>query len=265
MDITQIILLALIQGITEFLPISSSAHLILIPTLANWKDQGLSFDIAVHFGTLMAVIWYFRKDLSSLLIDWTTSIKIGKDIGQSNFAWAILLATIPIVIAGVLFKDLVEIYLRDITIIAYATIIFAILLGLADYINRNFSQIRTRLNWFDVIMIGSFQVLALIPGTSRAGITISAALLLGISRELSIKFAFLLAIPTIGLSALALILAAYQAKLNIDWQLLLLAFSVAALSAYLVIVFFIKFITKIGFMPFVIYRLLLGTLLLFWG
>ena len=263
MDIGQVILLALVQGLTEFLPVSSSAHLILVPQLLHWQDQGLSFDIAVHLGTLLAVFAYFRTDIAILLSDFFASIAQRKMLGQSKMAWGILLATIPVGLAGLLFKDLIETQLRGGLVIAYSTIIFGILLGVADYVNRKTKSIRVDLTWFDMAFIGVFQVIALIPGTSRSGITITAALLLGLSRQIGAKFAFLLAIPVIILSSGLVIKDILWENITIDWSMLLLALVVSAITAYVVIALFINLIRTMSLMPFVVYRLLLGGLLFF--
>lgn len=264
MDTTQIIFLALLQGLTEFLPISSSAHLILVPSLLGWQDQGLVFDIAVHLGTLLAVVWYFRDDVVVLLSDFFSSIGQRRLVGQSKMAWGILLATIPVGLVGLLFKDYIQTELRSPIIIAYSTIIFGLLLGLADYLNRCKPTLRNTITWFDMAFIGAFQALALIPGTSRSGITITAALLLGLARPLGAKFAFLLSIPVIVLSGGLLGLDIITTKVSIDWATLVLAFSVSAITAYLVITLFMKMIQAMSLMPFVVYRLALGFVLLYY-
>lgn len=262
MDITQTIFIAFIQGLTEFLPISSSAHLILVPKLLEWQDQGLVFDIAVHLGTLVAVVWYFRQDISALIVDFFASIRHQKTIGQSKMAWGVLLATIPVGLAGLLFKDIIASDLRSITVIAYATLGFGVLLGIADYISRNNSNVRSSITWFDIFFIGTMQALALIPGTSRSGITITAALLIGLSRTLAAKFAFLLAIPVIILSTLLVGVDLIKYNTVIDYQALIIAFGVAAIVAYLVIAFFMRIINTISLLPFVLYRIFLGIILL---
>ncbi len=262
MDILQAIFLAFIQGITEFLPISSSAHLILIPKLSNWTDQGLIFDIAVHFGSLFAIIWYFRKDILSLTNDFFVSIPRLQLIGQAKIAWGIILATIPVGIAGLLFKDIIASDFRSIIIIAYANLFFAILLGIADYINNKKIDTRNSLTWFDIFFIGFAQTLAIIPGTSRSGIAITAGLLLGLSRHMAVKFAFLLAIPVIFLSTVLAVFDLTTATEAINYQILIIGFVISMLVSYMVIALFMKFIVLISLNYFVLYRIVLSAILL---
>ena len=265
MDSLQVILLALVQGITEFLPISSSAHLILVPHLLGWQDQGLAFDVAVHVGTLAAVVFYFRTELARMAVDWGRSCAGRGASAEARLAWLVILATIPVVLAGLFLHRLVEHELRAPLVIAFATIGFGVLLWLADRLGR---QIRTTasLGVKDAILIGLAQVLALIPGTSRSGITMTAALALGLSRTDAARFSFLLSIPTI------LMAGGYESWQllshtgPVDWGAILLGTALAAISAWLSIHFFLRLIERIGMWPFVAYRLVLGMVLLwvFW-
>ncbi|UTA49417.1 undecaprenyl-diphosphate phosphatase [Simiduia sp. 21SJ11W-1] len=263
MDWLQVLLLALIQGLTEFLPISSSAHLILPHAILGWPDQGLAFDVAVHFGSLLAVITYFRRDLLTLAGAWFHSFA-GRRSHNSDLVWMLALATLPAGIAGLLGKDFIELHLRSAWVIAWATIVFGLLLGWAD---RRGGGERTLVNMtlMAAVFIGFAQVLALIPGTSRSGITMTAALLLGFTRVDAARFSFLLSIPIIAASAgyLSYKLLALPA---VDWGTLGLGFVLSALSAYGCIHFFMQVISRMGMMPFVIYRLILGgaLLVLFW-
>ncbi|MFQ5470174.1 MAG: undecaprenyl-diphosphate phosphatase [Gammaproteobacteria bacterium] len=256
------IILALIQGLTEFLPISSSAHLILFPKLVGWDDQGLAFDVAVHVGTLSAVILYFRKELKSMVSDWIRSVTTQKQTDDSRLAWGVLIGTIPVGLAGVIFKGHIETYLRSPVVIAIATIVFGLLLWWADKRSRRYRDEHT-LAITDILFIGCAQAIALIPGTSRSGITITAALFLGLSRQAAARFSFLLSIPVIllagGLETIDLI----QQPLRIDWIQLLTGVVAAGISAYLCIHFFLKLLESIGMLPFIIYRLVLGVVLLF--
>ncbi len=264
MEILQIIVLALVQGASEFLPISSSAHLILIPKLTDWHDQGLIFDIALHLGTLVAVILYFRKYLCVLWQGFSKYIISGQNNDEAKIIWQIILATIPVGLAGLIFKDNIANELRSIAVIAYATLGFGILLGIAAWINKRKIK-HLKISYFDAGVIGLFQVLALIPGTSRAGITITAALLLGLSQKLSAKFSFLLAIPVIILSAVLAIISLFSDAGHLDRtdiSAIILGFSLAALAAYFTITLFMKMLAVIGMFPFVIYRILLGLVLL---
>jgi undecaprenyl-diphosphatase len=262
MELFQIIALAILQGLTEFLPISSSAHLILLPQLEGWADQGLAFDVAVHVGTLAAVVWYFRRELVLMTRDWGRSLAMREMVGESRLAWAVLFGTIPVGLAGLLFKDMVETVLRAPLVIAGATLVFALLLWWADARGRG-TRSEHAIGWKDVLVIGVAQAVALIPGTSRSGITMTAGLMLGLSRSAAARFSFLLSIPVIvlagGLNALELV----QGEAAVDWRALILGSLLSALAAYLCIHFFLKLLERIGMLPFVIYRLLLGIGLLY--
>jgi undecaprenyl-diphosphatase len=260
MDIIQVIILALVQGLTEFLPISSSAHLILVPVITNWPDQGLAFDVAVHAGTLSAVVIYFRKELKKMFIEWIGSLG-GKHTPDSRLAWAVLFGTIPVGLAGLLFKDVISEHLRTPIVIAVATLFFGLLLWLADR-NKNLTRDEHSLQWKDVLIIGVAQAIALIPGTSRSGITITAALMLGLTRQSAARFSFLLSIPVIVLAGGLETLDYLKVASVTDVNFLLMGAMISALSAYACIHFFLKLLEKISMMPFVIYRMILGVVLL---
>lgn len=261
MDLIQIIALALLQGLTEFLPISSSAHLILLPIIAGWQDQGLAFDVAVHVGTLSAVVLYFRKTLRTLLIDWLQSLQQRKLVGESRLAWAVLLGTIPVGLAGLLLGNIIETQLRSPLVIAITTILFGLLLGWADWRGKQ-QRDEHSLTLSDIVFIGLAQAIALIPGTSRSGITITAGLMLGLSRQSAARFSFLLSIPVILLAGSLKTIELVDSGLKTDWFAILSGVGTSAISAYLCIHLFLKLIEKIGMWPFVIYRLLLGLVLL---
>ena len=182
--------------------------------------------------------------------------------GEALLAWGVLLATIPVGLAGLLFKESIELNLRTIEVIAFATLFFGILLGFSDWLNRFLGRSREIIQSSDILIIGCFQALALIPGTSRSGITITAALLIGLSRSLSVKFSFLLSIPVIAIAMIVKTFDLVNQVDKVDWSLLLLGFIISAITAYATIVFFIRLVERIGLLPFVIYRLLLGVLLL---
>ncbi len=271
MNWLEVIILALIQGLTEFLPVSSSAHLILVPLLTDWKDQGLAFDIAVHFGTLLAVVVYFRQDLIKLSSGWWASLRFGRHTPESRLAWAIGLATIPVGLAGLLAKPLVETSLRSGLVMAYGLIGFGLLLGYADWRYSRRQKLpqapaltnEYQMSTWQITVIALAQALALIPGTSRSGITMTAGLLVGLSREASARFSFLLSIPVIVLASLLQLGEAITQPVDIHWQVVVTAIVVAAFSAYACIALFLNLIQKIGLQPFVIYRLLLGGYLLY--
>ncbi len=258
-ETVQLALLAVLQGLTEFLPVSSSGHLILPAALLGWQDQGLAFDVAVHVGSLLAVVIYFRSDLKIMAADWFLSFR-GQHTEYSRLSWLVILGTIPAGLAGLIFNDFIEVNLRSSEVIAFATIGFGVLLGLADYLGKR-SQTIELLSWRGALYIGIAQALALIPGTSRSGITITMALALGFTRTAAARFSFLLSIPLIMLSggykSLELI-----GQSNVDWGLLLMGVVVSAVTAGLCIHWFLKLVDRIGMMPFVIYRLLLGGLIL---
>ena len=261
MDLTQQIILALLQGLTEFLPISSSAHLILMPRLLGWEDQGLIYDVAVHVGTLGAVVIYFRAELLRMSRDWTQSLMTRRATAESRLAWWVLIGTIPVGLCGLIFKDDVEHYLRSPEVIAIATIGFGLLLWWADvYGKRRRDEYSLRLT--DVLLIGIAQAVALIPGTSRSGITMTAGLMLGLSRDAAARFSFLLSIPVIALAGMLEVIDLLQQPHLIDGGALLTGAMIAGVTAYTCIHFFLKLLERIGMLPFVIYRLLLGGVLL---
>ncbi len=253
-------LLALIQGLTEFLPISSSAHLIFPSALLGWEDQGLAFDVAVHLGTLVAVLWYFRHQLCNLAIAWCRHLITRQVSADSHLAWLIILATLPAVIVGFLLKGVVETWFRHVAVIAFTTIFFAVLLWVAEKRSR-LDRGMHMLDWRTALVIGLAQVLALVPGTSRSGITMTAALFCHLDRETASRFSFLLSIPVIAGAAL-LMTVDLMRETAVDWLGLAYATVVSGVVAYLCIHYFLKLINRIGFMPFVVYRLLLGLALL---
>ena len=263
MEIFQLLTLAIVQGLTEFLPISSSAHLILVPRLFGWPDQGLAFDVAVHIGSLLAVVVYFRRDIAALLLDWLASCRVRHEVGQSRLAWGVLIGTIPAAGAGLLLNDWIETALRSPLVIAATTIGFGLLLWLADtrgQRNRN----ENSLSWRDILLIGAAQALALVPGTSRSGITMTAALALGLTREAAARFSFLLAIPLISLAgAYKTLQLVQQSEVAIDWVTLSWGIALSATAAWLCIHLFLSWIARSSMLPFVIYRLLLGGVLLY--
>ncbi|HIL79075.1 MAG: undecaprenyl-diphosphate phosphatase [Methyloprofundus sp.] len=259
MDILQAIALAVLQGVTEFLPISSSAHLILLPVIVGWQDQGLAFDVAVHVGTLTAVTMYYRKDLAKLISSWCGSL-VGKGFNdEAKLAWYVGLGTIPVGLVGISLSDAMQEALRNPLIIAAATIIFALLLWWAE---KRARERRHTITLNDALLIGLFQALALIPGTSRSGITITAGLLLGLKREFAARYSFLLSIPVIALAGFLKALELYQSNVAVSWDLMLIGAGVSAIVAYLSIAWFLKLLNRIGMMPFVWYRLILGVVLI---
>lgn len=257
MDWLQIITLALIQGITEFLPISSSAHLILPAQLTDWPDQGLAFDVAVHLGTLVAVCGYFRADLAGYTSSGFAYVSQGTYDDSVDEMLKLAMATIPVFITGYLFRDWIAANLRGIETIAIATIAFGVLLALAD---RRRGEL-TSFSWWHAAVIGAAQALAFIPGTSRSGITITAALWLGLRRRSAARFSFLLAIPTISGAVFLTTADLLSNPAPVLWGEMALAAGLAGLSAYLCIAAFVRLVERTGMWPYVIYRLALGILL----
>ena len=259
MTIDHALFLALIQGLTEFLPISSSAHLILPSVIFGWPDQGLAFDVAVHFGALGAVILSLRVEIKRII----TAMLVGfgrRYPRHARLGWLIGLATFPAVLSGLLAKDFVETSLRNEFVIALATVGFGLLLWWAHYQRgrSGFGGIDLR----QAILIGCAQALALIPGTSRSGITLTAALWLGLSRRVAAKFSFLLSVPIILGAATLKMGDLIEFSEPVAWDTILVGVIVSFLSAYLCIRLFLTWIQRIGLLPFVAYRLALGMILL---
>lgn len=269
MGLLEVIVLSVVQGLTEFLPISSAAHLILVPIVTGWQDQGLAFDLAVHLGSLTAVLGYFRHELILVMRDWTHSLVTRQSTENSRLGWAVLWGTIPVGLAGLAVKGWVESTLRTpevgAIVMACALIGFGLLLGWADWRHRG-QRNEYQLRWTDVLVVGCAQAVALIPGTSRSGITITAALFMGLSREGAARFSFLLSIPVIILAGGLLALDLIRSTEPVAWGAMALGVGLSALSAYACIHYFLLFIKRIGMQPFVVYRLILGVILLlvFW-
>ncbi len=262
MEFAQLIILALIQGITEFLPISSSAHLILVPFLKAWQDQGLTIDVAAHLGSIFAVLVYFRKEIRRILIAGSKSIANGNfNAPDAQLFRLLIIASIPILVTGYLLRDIIAGYLRDPLIIAATSIIFGLLLWFADISGSRVRQMDS-ISVRDAIIIGLAQTLALVPGTSRSGITITAALMLGFDRGNAARLSFLMAVPIIlaagGYEALQL----SQTDAVVNPVNFIGTAALSAVSAFLTIHYFLKFLDKIGMLPFVIYRIVLGIVLL---
>ncbi len=261
LDYFQVSFLAILQGLTEFLPISSSGHLILPTLIFGWDDQGLTFDVAVHVGTLIAVLLFFREDVVRLLRSWLASIFSRRQDADSRLAWMLFVATIPAGLTGLLLNGYIEQYARSLPIIAATSWLFAGLLYWADRSSKKDRDLSS-LDWKTVIFIGIAQALALIPGTSRSGVTMTAALFCHLERREAARFSFLLSIPIILASGFlrgAELLSAESAE--IQWSMLVYAILLSAVVAYLCIHYFLRLIERIGFLPFVVYRLLLGMIL----
>ena len=262
LDFFQVTILAALQGATEFLPISSSGHLILPSLLFAWNDQGLTFDVAVHVGTLFAVLIYFKDDLQRLVLALTMSVYRREQSQDSKLAWMLLAATIPAGFSGLLFASQVEQYGRSLLLIGITSIGFGLLLLVSDRIG-NKQRTLADMNWKTALLIGFAQILALIPGTSRSGVTMTAALFCNLDRAAAARFSFLLAIPIIAASGLLRgIQLLRDGTESVEWLVLLYAIFISAVVAYLCIHYFLELIERFGFLPFVIYRVLLGIALI---
>lgn len=260
MDALQVVFLAIVQGLTEFLPISSSAHLVLPSLLLGWADQGLAFDVAVHVGTLAAVLFYYRDDLLRMAGSWLQTLKGCAPTEDSRLVWYLLAASLPVGVVGVLGSGFIEANLRALPVIATTTLLFGVLLGLADRFAAPPGEGRS-LSLSVVILIGLAQTLAVIPGVSRSGITMTAAMCLGLDRQSSARFSFLVSIPVIGGAGLLQLLDLVGSSIPVDWAAIGLGAVTAGATAYLCISVFLRLLDRVGLMPFVYYRVGLAAVL----
>jgi len=260
MEWYQLVALAVVQGITEFLPISSSAHLILVPHVLGWADQGLGFDLAVHLGTLIAVLGYFRADVVVLLRAWIESMTSGRRDGDVVMAWGLILATLPAIGFGLIVGLLGEDMLRLPWIIATTSIVFGVLLGVVDIRARRDRDVRS-LTWRGYIGVGLAQAVALIPGSSRSGMTIMAARAAGLTRPQAARLSFFLAIPITTAAIAFEVMMLLDSPIDDAWGAMAAAAALACVSAVVTIHYFLRMLQSVGMMPFVIYRVLLGLLL----
>lgn len=258
----QIVVLAIVQGLTEILPISSSGHLVLVPHLVGWTDQGLVFDVAVHFGSLVAVCLYFREDLRGLVRGGLQLATGRYGTLESRMALAIGIGTVPAAIAGLLLAGWISANLRDPMVVVVTLSGYGILLALADRFGRQ-ARVVPDVRLSDAVVIGIAQALALVPGTSRSGVTITAGMMLGFRRADAARFSFLLSAPVILLATI------YEAGTllleggRVSWSELAAGAIVSGVVAYFSIAFFMRFVTQSGLLPFAIYRLLLAAVILY--
>lgn len=256
-----VIILALIQGLTEFLPVSSSGHLILIPYLIGWEDQGLEMDVALHAGTLLAVMFYFWHDVKSMIVSmvtWTLGGFAAKSRNESCLlALNLVIGTIPVVIIGFICKQLSTI--RSPLIIASTGIFFGILLYGIDRWSRKSKKLN-QLTPFQALFIGIAQAISLVPGVSRAGVTMTAALSLGFNRETAARFAFLLSTPAIMGAITLCLFDVFRTEIHVNWHMMAVGMSISMIAGLMAIHFMIKFLQHHSFLPFMIYRVLLGLL-----
>ena len=262
MPLTHLTILALIQGLTEFLPISSSGHLIIFPKLLDWQDQGITIDVAVHAGSLLAVLIFLWRDIGRILLELGQLARPGRP-SAPPLLHLLLVASVPVLVVGFLVSTVMQDLTRNIEVIGWATLLFGILLGFSDRMGMTLNRFQ-HMRYFDALLIGLAQILALIPGASRAGVTITAARFLGYERASAARFSLLLAIPAIlGASVLKGldIFLSNNVNLGIDF---LIAAGISFCAALASISIMMKWLNRAGFMPFVIYRIIMGALLLAW-
>ncbi len=261
MTLLQQLIIAIVQGITEFLPISSSGHLILIPHLTDFPDQGPLIDVAVHIGSLLAIILYFRKDVAGLARGGFASVGLGKDPDQRRLFWLIVIGTIPAVALGLFLKlgGYLESF-RTTDLVAINLIVYGLLLGAADRWGRQ-TKAYENMTLRDAILVGLAQAMALIPGTSRSGATMTMARALGYERVQAARFSFLLAIPAVAGAGLLAALDLAEASAQMQWDAIVTGVFtfVAALAT---MAFLMNFLRKASMLVFVIYRVALGCALL---
>ena len=261
MPLVHIIVLSLIQGLTEFLPVSSSAHLILGGQLIGWEDQGLVFDVATHLGTLIAVLVYFRSDLLEMFKALIRPVTDQQSRHNRSLLVFIALATIPALLVGALAHDLIEAYLRNMAVIAVTTLVFGLVLWWSDRVGSKWLEL-SGMNLRSALIIGLFQVLALVPGVSRSGITITAGRFLGFTADSAARFSFLLGIPLIAAAGAYGALRVASDNAEINWLQFGLAVGFSALAGWVCISAFLAILRRVGLLPFVIYRLLLACVLI---
>lgn len=261
MTLVQIIVLALIQGLTEFLPVSSSAHLILGSIAFGWPDQGLVFDVATHLGTLFAALVYFRRDWLDMAGACLKPARTAADHQHRRMAVLVVLATLPALLIGGLAPDFVEKFLRDVTVIAWTTLGFGILLGLADRFGPRGRDVES-LGLRDAALIGLAQACALVPGVSRSGITMTAGRMLGLNADAAARFSFLMAVPIIAAAGTFGLYRMAERRAGIDWWQFGIALTLSFVAGWLCIAGFLALIRRVGLLPFVLYRLFLGVVLL---
>ncbi len=262
MDLLSAIVLAIAQGLTEFWPISSSGHLILVPRFLGWEDQGLAFDVALHFGTLMAVMAYFRREVFAVPQDWLKSlVGAAHEPANARLGWSVIIATIPAGIVGLRFEEIASTEFRSALLVASTTAGYGILLWAADRFRTSRVADERTLSWRQALLIGCAQSLAIVPGTSRSGATITAGLLLGLSRRAATRFSFLLSIPIILLASLLEAWELLTVETDVAWGLISVGVVTAAATGYFCIAVLLRVVERVGMAPFAIYRLLLAALI----
>jgi undecaprenyl-diphosphatase len=268
------IVLGIVQGLTEFLPISSSAHLRIVPALLGWEDPGAAFTAVIQIGTLVAVLVYFRRDIARIGAAWLRGIATGHPLAEldSRLGWMMILATLPIVVCGLAFKNAIETTLRSLYVVSTALIALALLLAAAEIFMQRQRQAHrpprhlTEITWGDAIVMGLAQALALIPGSSRSGVTITAGLFSGLSRETAARFSFLLSLPSVLAAGVYQLYSEREALLGSqdDVTAIVVATLAALVSGYASIAFLLYYLKTRTTYIFVFYRVALGLLILYW-
>ena len=258
----QAILLGISQGLTEFLPISSTAHTLIISRLFGWPDPGAAFTAVTQIGTELAVVLYFRKDLLRIISAWFAGFtsKSARATPDAKMGWFVIIGSIPIVVLGIFFKDSIETTARNLWVVAVALIFMGIVLGLVDHFAKHTKE-QTELTWRHAIYFGLGQALALIPGVSRSGATITAGLAMGFKRDMVARYSFLLAIPAVFGSA-AFTAGEISTDGFVNWPATILSTVISFIVGYFVIASLMKYLATRTFLPFVIYRITLGSVLL---
>ncbi|MFD0690398.1 undecaprenyl-diphosphate phosphatase [Actinomadura fibrosa] len=261
MNVVEATVLGIVQGLTEFLPISSSGHLLIVPKLLKWDDPGAAFTAVIQLGTMAAVIIYFWRDLVRILATWTKSLWTPelRPHQDARMGWYIGLGTIPIAVCGLAFKDFIEEPARNLWINSTSLIVMGLLLMVAEWAGIRKREVAD-LNMRDGLIIGAFQCLSLIPGSSRSGSTMTGALFLGYTREAAARYSFLLSIPAVVLSGLFELRKAFDGSLQLVPTLV--ATVVSFVVGYACIAWLLKFLTKHSMMVFVYYRVAVGGVLL---
>ena len=256
MSILQALVLGVVQGITEFLPISSSGHLILVPELLGWPLQDLAFDVMVHLGTLVAVVVVLRRDIKKLFRAFLSR----ENTPERSVAWMILAATVPVLVVAYFASDIIENVLRVPLVVVISLVVWAIVLGIADWFAKKHSQTNKlkKIGWKQAMAIGFSQVIALIPGTSRSGITITAGLFAGLSRRTAARFSFLLSVPAIAAAGAKSMYDLSNSVGVLDPMPLLVGFFAAMISGAFAIKILLELVARMNYMIFVWYRLILA-------
>ena len=268
MSIIQALVLGVVQGISEFLPISSSGHLILVPQIFGWADHGLVFDVAMHLATLIAIVYVFWSEIKGMLISclrFFSSRPANKstvdDVANRKLALMIIVATIPAVIVGLMFGDVIEATFRSAKLIAVSLIFWGLVLAIADKVAAK-RKTYTSVGWKQAIVAGIGQAIALIPGTSRSGITISAGLFTGMDRIQAARFSFLLSIPAIAGAVAFTSAKIISSGASVDWLPMLFGFVSALVAGIFSIRWLLRFISKTSYVWFAVYRIIIATIIL---